>query len=373
MRVAIFVPEAGIASETFVRDHIESLPFEVVVFYGCDWSLSDEFGRSCFRLSRAFAWLLRRWSPKGAERFLSLRLAAHLKYKKIDVALAEFGTSGAFVAPPCSLAKVPLVCIFHGFDATDRFIIRKLSLRYNMLFATAFRLIAVSDHLKKELVRLGADEKKIVVSPCGARRSPGHNTKPSESRVVLSVGRFVEKKAPHLLLISFAQVLRKRPDVVFEMVGDGPLLGACLALARALKIESAVFFRGSLAHGCVTDALKNARIFVQHSVVSSTGDSEGSPVAIAEAMMAGLPVISTRHGGIASLIDDDVTGFLVDEFDAERLAEKICALIDDDVACDLMGERGRERAIQLFSREDHLRQLVEVLLSASSQLHALKR
>jgi glycosyltransferase involved in cell wall biosynthesis len=96
--------------------------------------------------------------------------------------------------------------------------------------------------------------------------------------------------------------------------------------------------------------LSEADIFLQHSMTDpQTGDEEGLPVAILEAMAHGLPVVSTRHAGIPEAILDGVTGYLVNEGESALMAECLVTLARDVDLRQRMGEQGWLRAKELFS------------------------
>jgi colanic acid/amylovoran biosynthesis glycosyltransferase len=89
--------------------------------------------------------------------------------------------------------------------------------------------------------------------------------------------------------------------------------------------------------------MAKASVFVQHSVTTpQTGDKEGTPVAIMEAMATGLPVISTNHAGIAEIVENGVTGILVNEFDVDTMATEMIALMNDKERMKAMGKAASE-------------------------------
>ena len=121
--------------------------------------------------------------------------------------------------------------------------------------------------------------------------------------------------------------------------GGGELFEACVILVRALGLSDRVECKGVLSHEEVALEMRQARVFVQHSVTTpENGDMEGKPVAVMEAMASGLPVVTTRHSGLTELIEDDVTGVLVDEFDVAAMADAMIRLAQDD---DLVRRIGR--------------------------------
>ena len=113
--------------------------------------------------------------------------------------------------------------------------------------------------------------------------------------------------------------------------GGGELFEACVILARALGLEDRIEFKGVLSHEEVAMEMRRARVFIQHSVITpENGDMEGKPVAVMEAMASGLPVVATCHSGIRELIEHNVTGLLVSEYDVEATAAAMIRLAQND-------------------------------------------
>ena len=118
----------------------------------------------------------------------------------------------------------------------------------------------------------------------------------------------------------------------------GNLQAACV---RNLSLEKNVFFPGVLKPEMIAGFMQKSLAFVQHSIVASTGDSEGTPVAIMEASAASLPVISTYHAGIPDVILDGITGFLVPEKDIDKMADAMMVLLKDKELARKMGLAGK--------------------------------
>ena len=145
------------------------------------------------------------------------------------------------------------------------------------------------------------------------------------------------------------------------MMGDGPLRESSMRLADALGIADGVTFAGPGSHLEVVEAMRGVRAFVQHSRVTSYGDSEGTPVAVLEAGAAGLPVVASRHGGIKDVVVDGETGFLVDEGDFRAMAEHMTALAKDPALAAAVGLRAREYVGSHFSMEKLVGDLWEII------------
>jgi glycosyltransferase involved in cell wall biosynthesis len=210
---------------------------------------------------------------------------------------------------------------------------------------------------------LGAEEGKIFRHVYGVD-VPGQELIPLSTRKqqILFVGRFVEKKAPYLLLMAFRKVLDALPYTKLAMVGDGPLMPLCQQLVRALQLQENVVFLGSCSHAEILKMmLQDAFLYVQHSITASDGDKEGTPVAIIEACMSGLPVVATRHAGIPDVVRDGETGWLVEELDINQMAEYIIKMVSAPDLAQQMGENAADYARTYFTTSVRLEALRDCL------------
>ena len=281
---------------------------------------------------------------------------------QIDVVHVHTGPLAALIAPICDEANIPLVVHFHGIDAYAPNLTGVAGKNYSELRSIASAVVGVSRHMTKQLVTIGMSAEKVHYAPYFVDPDQFSDSKPSDQPpTFLSVGRFVEKKAPLVTLVAFEELLKTVPTATLVMIGDGPMLTGCQQYARTRGIDSQVQFRGLQPHTEVQLAMKSARCFVQHSVVGSDNDHEGTPVGILEAQMSGLPVVSTRHAGICDVVVDEETGFLVDEFDWQKMSKQMCRLAEDPVRAGEMGTAGRMRVKTNFGFDQTLGKLASVL------------
>lgn len=363
-KVCIVTPNRNAYSETFIRAHIERLPTDVMVIYG-NWEWQTEDGENIppiDLLSRGIRYLLRTFVGIPQTYFSSRSLAHFIKSKNIKAVLAEYGTTGVNVMRGCKLARVPLVVHFHGFDAHDQRVLERYEQEYRKMFQIASAIIVVSREMGKQLLNLGAPENKVFYNPCGVDVEIFKGADPASSPpVFISVARFADKKAPYLTLLSFEKVLREFPSARLIMVGDGPLMEASINISRVLKIDHAVEFCGVRSHTEVAEMLRKSRAFVLHSITTSSGDREGTPVAVLEACASGLPVVSTRHAGIKDVIEDGENGFLVEERDIQGMAQKMLLLAKNPHLAAELGRKARERVKKDFSMEKSINRLWEII------------
>jgi glycosyltransferase involved in cell wall biosynthesis len=283
----------------------------------------------------------------------------------VDVVLGEYGPVCVDYMEACAATGIPLVAHFHGYDAYQRSTLETYRLAYQRVFEVAKVLIVVSRAMGEQLKSLGAPAEKIVWNPCGVDTDFFQGARPGAAApLLLSVGRFVEKKAPHHVLCAFRDVLVARPDARLLMVGDGVLLDPCRKLAEVLGIHGHVTFAGGRPHSEVASYMRSARAFVQHSVQAADGDSEGTPVSVMEAGAAGLPVIGSRHMGIEDVVVHGETGFLVDEGDTRTMARHMTEMLDNPALAAELGRRGRARVCSEFSMDRSISRLWGALETA---------
>jgi colanic acid/amylovoran biosynthesis glycosyltransferase len=367
--VCVISPNKEVYSETFIRAHIERLPARVKLLYGGSFPTHMEDDKPLLapqltgQALRFLSYQLLNLSPQY---FKNRALERFLRNNEVNVVLAEYGPTGASVLDTCSAASVPLVVHFHGYDAYDQKTLKEYSASYRRMFVSASAVIAVSRDMERRLLELGAPREKLFYNPCGVDATIFSEAAPDVAPpLFVAVGRFVDKKGPHLTILAFKEVLDECPDARLVMIGDGPLLETCKQLAEGLRIAAKVDFLGVRPHTEVAAAVRGARAFVQHSVKTSYGDSEGTPVAVLEAGASGLPVVATRHGGIVDVVTDGLTGFLVDEGDVEGMAIHMIELARHPDLAGRIGRAARQRVIQEFSMDKSIERLWSIIARAA--------
>lgn len=352
-------------SETFIRAHIERLPAKVKLLYGGWFPIYAENDRplvSSNLASRIARSVLRRSLRLPPQHFQTKSVRRFLETNKVDAVLAEYGPAGVAVMDVCLAANIPFVVHFHGFDAYARETLDQYGSAYQRMFIKAGAVIAVSRDMEQQLLALGAPREKLFYNPCGVDISLFSGANPSSAPpVFVAVGRFVDKKAPHLSLLAFKQVLESCPEARLMMIGDGNLSEACKQLAKALRLSASVEFLGPRPHTEVAATMRQARAFIQHSLRTSYGDSEGTPVAVLEAGAAGLPVVATRHAGIQDVVIAGETGFLVDEGNVEGMAACMIQLAKDATLAAKLGSAARERISVEFPMEKSINSLWRII------------
>lgn len=258
------------------------------------------------------------------------------------------------------LAGVPVVVhTYHGHVLHGYYSPLKTWLLRKMEWALAYlsdRLVAVSEHVKQDLVRYGvARAEKIAVVPLGFELQPflearvwkGHFRRElglgESARLVGIVGRIFPIKNHRLFLEAAARLARQDPLVHFVVVGDGILRPEMEQFAAEIGIRDRVHFTGWRRD--------LPRIYADLDVLVISSNNEGTPVSAIEAMAAGVPVVATRVGGLPDVVQEGVTGYLVPPRDPDALAGAIAAVLQDPERAARMGEAGRAVAQERYSLE----------------------
>jgi glycosyltransferase involved in cell wall biosynthesis len=210
---------------------------------------------------------------------------------------------------------------------------------------------------------VGVPEEKVHIIPCCVNipeKLPVRT--PSDIVHCLAVGRMVGKKAPLKLLESFRLAMQSNSNLHLDYVGTGPLFKKAQEYVKEHGLQNQVTLHGGQPHQVVLDMLQSSDLFLQHSVVDpESGDEEGMPVIILEAMGYGLPVISTNHAGIPEAVLNGLTGYIVEEGDVEGMAQRILELAADGQKRLTMGENGRRNAQDNFTWQIEKARLLEVM------------
>ena len=166
----------------------------------------------------------------------------------------------------------------------------------------------------------------------------------SQARVVGIVARLRWEKGHHVLFRAMAAVVRRMPETALVVVGDGPDRQFLEALAAELGIENSIVWLGARRRE------ETLRLYGAMDLVAVPSEFEGFGLSAAEAMAAGLPVVASDVGGLTEVVDNGVTGLLVRYGDVNALALAIISLLGAPKKMEEMGQAGRRRVEELFSR-----------------------
>jgi glycosyltransferase involved in cell wall biosynthesis len=346
--IAVFANDLG---ASFINKHLVDLSPGTTVAVGtygqipalahlwpvsCPTFLTDRWrSRLDVRLALRAGFSLSALRDRAVERFL--------RQHRITVVLGEFLDQFLEFVPLMNRIGLPYVIQGHGIDVSARLCepgIREAYLGYRSARAVLTR----SELHRRRLITLGLSEDKVHVNHGGVdvpAKPPARDA--AASKRFLAIGVMVAKKAPIYLLEAFRHAAAKDPDLSLDYVGGGSLFPAAAQFVAACKLQERVRLHGIVSEETKQQLLRECGVFVQHSMtVPETGDEEGLPAAIQEAMANGMAVVSTRHAGIPEAVIDGETGLLTAEGDVAAMAESFLRI---PALAEKMGRAGHQEAL----------------------------
>jgi glycosyltransferase involved in cell wall biosynthesis len=292
------------------------------------------------------------------------RLWELLRREKFDVIETFTHDSNMLALPLAWMARVPVrIATHHGIIAgIPRWREKVHAWMINNNIANC--IVAVSGMTRQKLLDEGIQPGRIVVIQNGitpislegvnrfeVRKKAGIR---EDDPFLLAVGRLVYSKAHRVLIAAMPAVLRKFPKTKVGICGDGVLYGELEAQIQALGLSDSVKLLGQSDN--VTEYLASADVFVMPSLW------EGLPIALLEAMSAGLPVIATKVEGVEEVIVEGEHGLLVPIDNTDALSNAILQLLADPVLCHKMGDAAKKKVLELYTADRMCEQYLALML-----------
>jgi glycosyltransferase involved in cell wall biosynthesis len=265
---------------------------------------------------------------------------------------------GGFTALSAAPRRAQVVSL-HGSDVYVAETFGPARRAARLVFEKAGAITACSTDLAQRAIALGADPAKLEVVPYGVdieRFRPRPDTRDAVRAqlgvapgtvLAFSAGRLVRKKGFEHLIDAWPRV-RTAGHALLAIAGDGDLRGELAERARGAGVSESVRFLGNLSQDAVGDYLAAADIVVIPSVRDDSGNVDGLPNIVLEALASGAAIVTTPAGGIRSAVDDGTTGIIVPERDPEAIAGAVTALAGDPDLRRRLGEGARGAAAARF-------------------------
>jgi colanic acid/amylovoran biosynthesis glycosyltransferase len=267
----------------------------------------------------------------------------------------HFGWSGARLLLLKALLRVPLVTSFGGRDAGVQLGAARSAPLYRILLEASDRIVCVSHHLREQVVAAGAAPERVCVVHRGTDLArfafvdrSGRSRRVGGPLRLLMVGRLVEKKGHGDALAALRRLLDAGHPASLEVVGAGPARGAIEAESARLGLADRVTLTPPTDRAGLRERFAAAVVFLHCSVTAADGDVEGIPNVVVEAAATGLPVVGTRHGGLAEVVEDGCGGRLVAERDPPALAAALEELAKQPERRLALGRAAAERVRRDF-------------------------
>ena len=331
-----------------------------------DWAVEqiEVIRRSPFRfLARAREkWTGRPWqiSPEEADRMREA-LAAH----RADILHVFFGNVAVHLLPLLRRCPVPVVVSFHGSDVAGSMASPAYRDGVQEMFQRAAVVPCRSDRLMDRVAALGCPPDKLrLMRTILPDRPFVHRTPPADDAWrIVQAARLVPKKGLATALRAFAAFAARFPWSTFSIAGEGPMEEELRRLVRELDLEDRVQFTGFLSQDALEGLFAVSHIFL-HPSETVDGDAEGVPNAMLEAMAGGLPVVTTRHGGIPEVIADGRNGLLCPEADVPAVTQALFRLVENSDLYRSLSQNAAVSVREQFSAESQVAAIEEIYRKA---------
>jgi colanic acid/amylovoran biosynthesis glycosyltransferase len=280
------------------------------------------------------------------------RIFSVIEREKCVLLHVFFGNIAVHLLPLLRRCPVPAVVSFHGSDVAGSMASEGYSQAREELFSLATIVACRSEQLASAVTRLGCPERKTRLMRAVLPEVPFFEREPPKDGAwkIVQAARLVAKKGLATAVRAFVGFSRIYANASFTIAGDGPLANELRELAADLGVGDRVRFPGFLSQDALQRLFQESHIFLQPSEIAR-GDVEGVPNAMLEAMASGLPVISTRHGGISEVIEHGENGLLCEERDCEGLTSELFRLASDPVLYQTLARHASDSVRQRFPRD----------------------
>jgi glycosyltransferase involved in cell wall biosynthesis len=273
-------------------------------------------------------------------------LRDELERAGVDHVHAHFATAAARLASLARLMDGPTYSV--TAHAKDIYLSDPAGERLRERLGDASFVATVSEANAAYLSSLLEPQRpRVVHNAVDLRRLGAPEADGREPDVVLTVARLIEKKGMGDLVAACGILVRRGVPLRLEVVGDGPLRDELEAEARREGVHAV--FRGALPNEQVLDRYRRATVFGLPCVVAESGDRDGLPTSVLEAMALGLPVVTTSVNGLAEAVVHERTGLVVPGRDPASLADALERLLGDPELRDSLARQAREHVEKRFA------------------------
>lgn len=306
------------------------------------------------------------WQNRASLKFLvrallilpkAVRIAAEMSQSGVSHIHAHFATHPALVAWIVhKLTGIPYSVTVHAHDIfVDRSML-DLKLRNTVFVA------AISEYNREFLAQHLGDwvREKTHIIHCGIQPElyTGSTRIKNNSRFdIVSIGSLQPYKGMEYLVMACALLRARSIPVYCRIIGEGEERTMLEELIARYDLSQSVELLGAMGQADVASVLSEAQVYVQPSVITSSGKMEGIPVSIMEALATGLPVVASQLSGIPELVIPNETGYLVPPADAKTLADTLEYIYRNPVEANSLARTGQKKVFREFELDANTQKL----------------
>jgi glycosyltransferase involved in cell wall biosynthesis len=302
-----------------------------------------------------------KWLPLVLPYFF-LKSCWILLRNKIDIIYLQDGLLSSLGLLLKKISGKKVVTTIHGLDVTynNKF--------YQILIPKCVskldKAICISQATKQECINRGIPEEKIIVIPNGI--SDGFylnedkevlksalekmaDLKIKDKKVLLSVGRLVERKGIHWFVENvIPKLLKQRNDFVYLIAGDGIFKEKIEEVIHKNNLEDYVIILGRVGDEVLKSLYNSSEVFVMPNI-HVEGDMEGFGIVALEAASCGLPVVASKLEGVKDAVKDGKNGFLVEAYNIKGFVKAVNGLLENEEKREEFGRHAREFSLERYS------------------------
>jgi glycosyltransferase involved in cell wall biosynthesis len=225
------------------------------------------------------------------------------------------------------------------------------------LLQRANRIVTISEYNREYIREQFAPATPIDIVRAGIRPEKFAPTEETEIDRILTISRFVKKKGLSYALEAVDLATKKVPDLEYHIIGSGELKPDLVKKVEQLGIEENVIFLDNVSDQRLVTELDEARCFLLPCVIEESGDRDGIPVVLMEAMAMKTPPVSTTVSGIPELIDHEENGLLTEPRNSEATANALVSLLKNNSEWTAYADRARKKVASEFNIETEAEKL----------------
>ena len=241
------------------------------------------------------------------------------------------------------------------------------------LLQKATRIVTISEYNKNHIREQFAPDAPIDIVRAGIRPEKFTPTEETEPNRILTISRFVEKKGLSYALEAVNIATEELPELEYHIIGSGELKSDLVQKTEQLGIEENVVFLDNVSDERLVTELDEARCFLLPCVIAESGDRDGIPVALMEAMAMKTPPVSTTVSGIPELIDHEESGLLTEPQKPKATANALVSLLKNNSEWTAYAERAREKVVTDFNIETEAEKLEATFRAARPEKRQVAR